>query len=205
MRGNDGDVLRTVSALRLEAWGRVLGHDAAAARFSVDHHDADAWHCLVFDESVPVAAGRLTVHSSVDDLPEMTSFGPYLEQMRVPLGLASRLVVHPAHQRRGHAARIIVDRLALAAELDLLEVWGEARRHKVHGLTRHGYEPIGPSPDDSVPGEWVILRAPLDPDSHRGEGTAPGHRAQQARRSQCGPDEDAGHGSRRVQGELDHD
>jgi GNAT superfamily N-acetyltransferase len=162
VRGNDGDGLTAVGALRLEAWGQILGPGAAAARFGVDHHDAGAWHCLVLDEGVPVAAGRLTVHSSLDALPESTSFGPYLGQMRVPLGLASRLVVHPAHQRRGHAARIIVDRLALAAELDLLEVWGETRRHDVHGLTRHGYEPVGPSPDDSVPGEWVILRAPLD-------------------------------------------
>jgi hypothetical protein len=163
VRGNDdGDVLTAVGALRLEAWGRILGPGAAAARFGVDHDDAGAWHCLVLDDGVLVAAGRLTVHSTLDDLPESTSFGPYLGRMRAPLGLASRLVVHPAHQRRGHAARIIVDRLALAAELDLHEVWGETRRQQVNGLTRHGYEPLGPSPDDSVPGEWVILRAPLD-------------------------------------------
>jgi GNAT superfamily N-acetyltransferase len=164
VRGNDGEMLTAVGALRLEAWGRILGPGAAAARFGVDDDDTRAWHCLVLDEGMLVAAGRLTVHSSVDALPESTSFGPYLEQMRVPLGLASRLVVHPAHQRRGHAARIIVERLVLAADLDLNEVWGETRRHKVNGLTRYGYEPMGPSVDDSVPGEWVILRAPLDQD-----------------------------------------
>jgi GNAT superfamily N-acetyltransferase len=180
VRGDDADVLTVVGALRLEAWGRLLGPDAAAARFGVDHHDAGAWHCLALDEGAPVAAGRLTVHSDLDDLPESTSFGPYRGQMRVPLGFASRLVVHPAHQGRGHAARIIVDRLVLAAELDLLEVWGETRLHKVHGLTRHGYEPVGPSPDHSVPGEWMILRAPLDPGSHRGSGTARGRPAQRA-------------------------
>jgi len=162
VHGNDGDVLTAVGSLRLEAWGRIIGRDAAEARFGVDHHDADAWHCLVLDDGALVAAGRLTVHASPDDLPESTSFGPYLGQMRVPFGLASRLVVHPAHQRRGHAARIIVDRLALAAELGLLEVWGETRRHQLHGLTRHGYEPVGPSSDHSVPGEWVVLRVQLN-------------------------------------------
>jgi hypothetical protein len=164
VRGDDARALTAVRALRLEAWGRLLGPDAAA-RFDVDRHDAEAWHCLVHHEGVPVAAGRLTVHSDLDDLPESTSFTPYVRQMRVPLGIASRLVVRPDCQRRGHAARIIVHRLVLAAELDLLEVWSETRRPQVHGLIRHGYEVVGPSPDDSVPGQWVILRAPLAPGS----------------------------------------
>jgi GNAT superfamily N-acetyltransferase len=106
-----------------------------------------------------------SVHRDLDDLPESTSFGPYLDQMHSPIGLASRLVVHPGHWRRGFAERIIADRLDLAASHGLTEVWGETRRHQIHGLTRHGYEPLGPSADDSVPGEWVVLRAPL--------GTAP--------------------------------
>jgi GNAT superfamily N-acetyltransferase len=166
VHGNDGDVLTAVGVLRLEAWGRIIGRDAAEARFGVDRHDAGAWHCVVLDDGAPVAAGRLTVHPILDSLPESTSFGPYLRQMRVPLGLASRLVVHPAHQRRGHAARIIADRLVLAAELGLLEVWGETRRHQLHGLTRYGYEPVGPSSDPTVPGEWVILRAQVRASDH---------------------------------------
>jgi GNAT superfamily N-acetyltransferase len=108
-----------------------------------------------------VAAARLTLHDAFDDLAEPTTFRPYREQMRLPLGLASRLVVHPDHRHKGFAARLIVDRLVLAAELGLVEVWGETRRPQVHGLVRHGYLPVGPSADDSVPGDWVVLRASL--------------------------------------------
>ncbi|MFL6241843.1 MAG: hypothetical protein ACJ73V_02315, partial [Acidimicrobiia bacterium] len=76
VHGDDGDVLTGVGALRLEAWGRIIGQDAAEARFGIDDHDAGAWHCLVLDDGALVAAGRLTVHPSLDDLPESTTFGP---------------------------------------------------------------------------------------------------------------------------------
>ena len=160
VHGSDRDLLTAVGALRLAAWAPIVGPNAAS-RFGVDEHDATAWHVVVFDDGALVAAGRLTIHLDLDGLPERTSFGPYVAHMRVPLGLASRLVVHPAHARRGFAELVIADRLELAAEHGLQEVWGETRRHQAGGLIRHGYEVVGPSADHSVPGEWMILRARL--------------------------------------------
>jgi GNAT superfamily N-acetyltransferase len=161
VHGSDRDLLAAIGALRLRVWGPIIGRNAASSRFGVDEHDANAWHSVVFEDGVLVAAGRLTIHRDLDNVPEWTSFGPYADQMRVPLGLAGRLVVHPGHERRGFAERIIVDRLEHATGHGLREVWGETRRNQVGGLTRHGYELVGSSSDQSVPGEWVILRAPL--------------------------------------------
>ena len=161
IRGHDDATLEAIGALRLRAWVPIVGRPAAALRFGIDEHDAGAWHCVVHHEEKLVAAGRLTVHDTFEDLPERASFSPHVGSMRPPFGLASRLVVDPSHEHHGFAELVIVDRLALASELGLTEVWGETRRHQVAGLTRHGYEVVGSSTDHSVPGEWFILRAPL--------------------------------------------
>ena len=160
--GSDRDLLAAVGALRFQAWCPIVGSSAASSRFGIDEHDAVARHTVVFDDGALVAAGRLTIHTHLDDLPEWASFGPYVAEMRVPLGLASRLVVDPGHAHRGFAGLVIADRLQLAADHGLREVWGETRWNQVGGLTRHGYELVGPSADHSVPGEWMILRAQLE-------------------------------------------
>lgn len=159
VRGSDPVELAAIDVLRNAAWGPIVGDHEAAARFGIDEHDRDAWHCVVHHGTELVAAGRLTAHDDCDQLPEAASFGPYRSHMHPPFGLGSRIVVHPDHRGRGFAEMIIADRLALAADLGLVEVWSETRRVHHPGMTRHGYEHIGPSVDRSVPGEWVVLRA----------------------------------------------
>ena len=114
VHGSDRDLLAAVGALRLEAWGPIVGPSAASSRFGVDQHDADAWHCVVFDAACswrPDVSPSTAISTTCPN----GRASAVRDRMRLPLGLASRLVVHPGHQRRGFAGRIIADRLGLAA------------------------------------------------------------------------------------------
>ncbi|MDH4170511.1 MAG: GNAT family N-acetyltransferase [Acidimicrobiia bacterium] len=166
LRGDEApEALRAVEDLRVRAWAPILGPDTARQRFGLDQHDRSSLHCVVHDRGSDdlVAAGRVTVCADASALPEETSFAPYVEEMRLPIGVAGRLVVDPGRQGEGLAERIIVSRLSLARELGLAQVWSETRREQAHGFVRHGYRLVGPSPDRSVIGSWQILVADLSP------------------------------------------
>ena len=158
----DDAPLDEIGALRREAWGPLIGPDRADERFGIGEEDRTAWHILITSGDALVAAGRLSVRQRSSDLPDAESFERWTHLMATPLGFASRLSVHPSSQGLGLAERIIDERLNLARRLGLRQVWGETRTRHVHGLERHGYRLIGPSADESVPGEWRIMCAPLD-------------------------------------------
>lgn len=153
--------LDAIAALRRAAWTPIVGAEAADDRFGLDDEDHRAWHVTVHDRDALVAAGRLAVRLEPVDLPEAVSFTPWVDGMVMPAGFASRLVVRPDRQGAGLGERIIRARLALACDLGLHQVWGETRTHHIDGLARHGYRLVGPSTDESVPGEWHIMCAPL--------------------------------------------
>ena len=157
------ELLASVHELRIAAWEPIIGRSDALERFGLDEHDNRSWHCVLEDDTGEklVAGGRLTVCGDLEALPESASFEPFADQMSLPLGVAGRLVVHPDHQNRGLAERIITTRLDLARDLELVEVWSETRREQVHGFVRHGYGVVGSSSDRSVVGDWEILRAPV--------------------------------------------
>jgi len=150
-----------IGEVRRSAWGPIVGDAQADQRFGIDGDDHHAWHLYVTESGVLVAAGRLVVRLNVDELPEPKSFGPWTHRMTAPLGFASRLAVRPSHQGKAIAEPILAGRIALARELGLTQVWGETRAHHVHGLERHGYRVVDESRDDTVPGDWHIMCAPL--------------------------------------------
>jgi len=161
VHGRDEATISAVGPLRRQAWKTEIQVHLAADRFGIDDHDRRSWHFMISSADRLVAAGRLTVCKSLDDLPDETSFGPYRAQMTTPVGFAGRLVVDPSYRHRGLAERIIVARLDLARTLGLAQVWGETRRSDVDGLIPHGYVLRGDSLDCSVPGEWSILSVDL--------------------------------------------
>ncbi|MDH3704940.1 MAG: hypothetical protein OES57_02670 [Acidimicrobiia bacterium] len=159
----DEQLLDSIGELRVAAWSPVVGAAQARERFYRDDYDKQSMHFCVHHSADRrlLAAGRLTVCQDPAELPERDSFGSYAPQMCTPLGIAGRLVVHPAGQGAGLAEQIIVGRLEHAAGLGLVEVWSETRRHKARGFLRHGYERVGSSGDASVEGDWEIFRARL--------------------------------------------
>lgn len=154
--------LDEIGSLRRDAWGPLVGPARADERFGIGDEDRAAWHVVICEGATLVAAGRLVVREQPTDLPEAGTFDAWTHLMAAPLGFASRLAVRPSSQGQGLAALIIIERLALARSLGLTQVWGETRAGHVHGLERHGYRLLGASADESVPGEWHVMCAPLD-------------------------------------------
>lgn len=155
------EVLDQIDRLRSLAWDPLVGADAAASRFAVDRHDADAWHFLIREHAELVAAGRLVVCDDHTRIPEEVSFGPWRHAMATPTAFGSRLVVHPDHRGRGLAERIILARLRFARRIGAVQLWSETRGMHAHTLRRLGFTMMGPSDDTSVPGDWCIMRAEL--------------------------------------------
>lgn len=159
----DPDLMAAILDLRVAAWEPIVGRAIATERFGFDVFDHRSHHLVIPGPSggPPVAAGRLTPCEQLGDLPDPTSFAPFSDEMIPPLAFAGRLVVHPDHSGEGLAEQIIIARLAAARDLQFHEVWSETRRDQVLGFVRHGYQPMGPSADRSVVGEWEIMRARL--------------------------------------------
>ena len=152
-----------VVALRVAAWGPVIGIEAARARFGWDAADESAYHVVIETEGSYVAAGRVAVVTASDPLPDESSYDPHRAHMRFPVAVTSRLVVHPDHRGRGHAGAVIDARVALARRLGVNQAWAETRLERAEGFVARGFREVGASGDRSVPGRWGIFCLELTP------------------------------------------
>ncbi len=158
-RGDEApDFLKRVEKHRLETWGRVVDRVAASARFGLDHFDSDAWHIIYSEENKIIGSGRLIIATSRQDVPDLCSFEPYLSRMCFPLGVMNRLAVHWKHRNKGIARQINLKRIQLANDKRATELWVEVQSHMVPVMENLGFKDEGPSLDETIVGEWRVLR-----------------------------------------------
>jgi predicted GNAT family N-acyltransferase len=158
-RGEDEPrLLERIQNLRLDVWGQLMGGAAAARRFGQGAHDDKAWHVVYMEDGMLIAAGRLLLADTPDQVPDACSFAPYLEQMQFPCGILNRLVVSPRYQGRRLAREITLERIRCARECGAREVWVEVQAQRVSAMQRYGFVEVGRSLDETVAGDWRILR-----------------------------------------------
>jgi len=158
-KGEDNPaLLKQIEALRLAVWSDLTTVSVARKRFGLDQLDDRAWHVVHFDENTIIAAGRLIIAESRSGVPDLCSLNPYLDLMEFPVGVMNRLFVNRTHRGKGIAQGIIRERIKLAHELGVFDLWVEARSAAAPSLEQHGFCDIGPSADTSITGEWRIFR-----------------------------------------------
>jgi GNAT superfamily N-acetyltransferase len=164
------NLLPEIEALRLEVWTPKTGALAAQHRFGIDEADLDAHHYVIEgDHGQLLASARLVLTTNAYSVPDLQAFGPFVDQMRFPLAVLNRLVVHPCHQGRGFSALIDNCRVSDAASLGACAIWVEAEQSRAgHLARRFHFEDRGASPDNSIPGNWRILCKPLDAANKKG-------------------------------------
>ncbi len=154
----DTDLLQRIGEFRLRVWCGLIDAAVARQRFRLDQFDYAGWHVADLRDGEIVGCGRLCGARAAGEIPDSCSFGPYLDQMRYPVGVLNRLAIHPEFCGNGLSRRVVSARVELACELGFEEVWVEAQRQRVVSMQRLGFEDKGASSDTSVDGEWRILR-----------------------------------------------
>ena len=86
--------------LRGYAWQSRLPDFPAPARWE-DPEDNDCLHWAILHEGSVVAAARLSLVGSLEQVPNAEVYSHVLPQLTGTIGSINRLVVHPAHARRG--------------------------------------------------------------------------------------------------------
>lgn len=111
-------VLDRIFRLRVDAWREHVAVPDGMVEWR-DHHDEVGRHFAILCGDEPVAAARLTVHSSIEDLPEADAYRGILASNPVPVAAFSRCVVHPEYRGRGLARQLDLARLEAARVADV--------------------------------------------------------------------------------------
>jgi GNAT superfamily N-acetyltransferase len=110
----DENLLGQIGRLRIEAWQTETAN-AADMETWVDEFDRAARHWVVFQNARPVAAARLSIHASLETVPDAESYaGVFAEPPPGPIASLNRLVVHPATRGCGLSKKLDLIRLEAA-------------------------------------------------------------------------------------------
>lgn len=133
----DPEILRQIYRLRVDAWipNGIERENFPHDEFRDDEDDEPGFqHWAVMNQGMVLAAGRVSIHPSIDDAPAGDLFR-YLEFPQIPpFAKINRLVVHPKARRHGLARKLDHVRLGIARDAGartVLATWarptGEAR------------------------------------------------------------------------------
>jgi predicted GNAT family N-acyltransferase len=155
---SDPALLKRIEAFRLKVWSECIGVRLAVKRFGLDSFDYKAWHIAYLEEGSVIASGRLIMANCQSGVPDLCSFSPFLGLMEYPIGILNRLVVDRMYRGRGMATSINRDRIRLAREHGVTDLWVEIQLHRVPSMGQLGFYVVGPSQDKSIAGDWCIMR-----------------------------------------------
>lgn len=105
------ELLEKVFELRVTAWRARQSRFAQDISSWTDQFDAKAEHFVAVRSGCPVAAGRLSIHAKLEDGPDGEIYAGLSLPASRPIGVLSRLVVHPAFAKLGFAQAL--DRIRL--------------------------------------------------------------------------------------------
>jgi GNAT superfamily N-acetyltransferase len=145
---HDRKLLDQVGRLRVAAWAPFKNRGDSRTGCWLDAFELSARHWVIFDNSTPVAAARLSVHQALDEVPDASIFtGVFAAPPPSPIGSFNRLVVHPAY--RGMGLSRPFDRIRLEAAIAqacrsaIVETHSGPKR--VAQLNALGFQVFGPS------------------------------------------------------------
>jgi len=158
-KGEDAPaLLERIEAFRLDMWGELIGARLAVKRFGLDSFDDKAWHIAYLEEDCLVASGRLIIATCQSGVPDLCSFRPYLGLMEYPIGILNRLLVDREYRGRGMGTSINRERIKLARDHGVTGLWVEVQAHRAPSMEQLGFFEVGPSLDESIVGDWRIMR-----------------------------------------------
>lgn len=142
---HDADLLKEILALRVTAWKSFIQVDPALDEWT-DRFDATARHWAILDGNTAVAAGRLSIHETLADVPDSEVYEPVLTMpLKGPLASMNRLVVHPNYRGQHLSDRLDEVRISAAEAAGCSCVIGHthAGDKRVTQLVTEGFQAMG--------------------------------------------------------------
>jgi len=118
-------LIEKIGRLRVRAWATEIP-EVVSLGVWLDHFDETARHWVMLREGEPIAAARLTVHQSLDEVPEPEVYvGVFPDPLPTPIASINRLVVDPSARGLGLSRRLDLCRLDAAEACGCRCVVGE--------------------------------------------------------------------------------
>lgn len=141
----DSELLRQVLALRVLAWRSFINIDSELHEWT-DNYDVTGRHWAIMDGDRVVAAGRLSIHERLGDVPDCEVYVPVLTMpLSHPIASMNRLVVHPEYRGRGLSDQLDEIRISTAESSGCTCVIGHthAGDKRLAQLVRKGFQSLG--------------------------------------------------------------
>jgi GNAT superfamily N-acetyltransferase len=154
--------LAEVGRLRIVAWEASGPRPRLAPNTGdtwTDSHDEHAHHWIIREQDEIVAAARMCIHTSFNDLPDHDELSAVRgHKLLWPVASMNRLVVHPDYRRKG------LSRLFDLARIDFAESSGAKSvvvtshpQSRIRGLLELGFDAVGEFSERVVPSAPTII------------------------------------------------
>jgi hypothetical protein len=145
VRASDWAMIEQIGQLRVRAWQTELA-GACTMSSCLDEFDRIARHWVFFSDGEPVAAARLSIHATIDELPEQEGYaGVFQNPPPSPIASLNRLVVDPTVRGVGLSERLDAIRLDAAEEAGCRCAVGatDSGERRIRQMVRMGFEVVG--------------------------------------------------------------
>ncbi len=151
------NTLKVIGAFRYHVW-QTEGFHLSDDCIWIDKYDSVATHWVVCQNNRIVGSARLTIHASIDDVPNTNDFTKLSYYYVPPIASLNRLVVCPTSRGKGIASWLDEQRIEKAHELGANTIIGTVPAKRVKALAILGFVEIGICHDAEFPGmEWHIV------------------------------------------------
>lgn len=143
--------------LRIQSWISVGVLEPGKYKNDVcmDEHDHHAFHWAIRINSKIIAAARLCVHNSLNELPDSGFFVDITEEIEAPIATLNRLVVHPDYQKQGLSRLLDKVRFDKAAELKCRSIIVVGPGYRINSLAKQGFKVVGNANLERAP-DWLV-------------------------------------------------
>lgn len=166
--------MKGIGSLRYEVWSQESETFGRIFPLGIwlEPSDIDAKHFVVICDGKIVAAARVTLHTTLSDIPDFSLYGEVKNKFRYPMASFNRLVVKKEYRNRGFAGMLIRARLAYAKSnasgVVCIGHGSQGERLKRFGFSGHGIAEKYNSIYKTFPEESTIMYHDLKGDSYSG-------------------------------------
>lgn len=140
---SDEQLLEQVRQLRAYVWTSQM-ENMFLEPFWTDFHDTHACLWAVFDDTEKeiIASARLCFHKESSEFPD---YGDVvnLSFLKPPIGMMTRLVVHPAYQKKGIAKKLDALRITKSIDAGCRSMMAAIPKYRKKSLHALGFKEYG--------------------------------------------------------------